>query len=80
MTAIRPDNVTVINTFTGNSEPYTLAINTHTGHNGLMHFDIDNATLCSEENVPIIPEFGLTIGLITFLGAIMVFFLISRKN
>jgi len=42
MTAIRPDNITIINTFTGNSAPYTLDINTHTGHNGLMHFDYDN--------------------------------------
>ncbi|MDO8460083.1 MAG: hypothetical protein Q7S74_03170 [Nanoarchaeota archaeon] len=42
MTTIRPDNVNIINTFTGNSEPYKLTINTHTGHNGLMHFDLDN--------------------------------------
>ncbi len=42
MTTIRPDNLTIINTFTGNSAPFTLTINTHTGHNGLMHFDIDN--------------------------------------
>ena len=42
MTSVRPDNVTITNTFTGNSAPYTLDINTHTGHNGLMHFDYDN--------------------------------------
>lgn len=42
MTATRPDNITIVNIFTGNSAPYTLDINTHTGHNGLMHFDYDN--------------------------------------
>lgn len=46
MTAKRPDGVIVVNTFTGNSEPYTLTINTHTGHNGLMHFDYDNVVIC----------------------------------
>jgi len=46
MTAIRPDGVTIVNTFTGNSEPYEFAINTHTGHNGLMHFDFDNFMFC----------------------------------
>ncbi len=45
MTSTRPDGVVVINTFTGNSEPYTLTINTHTGNNGLMHFDYDNFKL-----------------------------------
>jgi len=49
MTAIRPDNVTIVNTFTGNSAPYTLTINTHTGHNGLMNFDYDNFVICSEQ-------------------------------
>lgn len=48
MTSIRPDNLTVINTFTGNSEPYNLTINTHTGHNGLMHFDYDNVIVCKK--------------------------------
>ncbi len=52
MIAIRPDNVTIINTFTGNSEPYNITINTHTGHNGLMHFDYDNVVICSEQSVP----------------------------
>ena len=47
MTTIRPDNVIVTNTFTGNSAPYNLTINTHTGHDGLMHFDIDNVYLSS---------------------------------
>ncbi|MEK6916046.1 MAG: hypothetical protein AABW89_05905 [Nanoarchaeota archaeon] len=47
MTSIRPDNITIINTFTGNSAPYTLDINTHTGHNGLMHFDYDNFYISS---------------------------------
>lgn len=51
MTTIRPDNVTIINTFTGNSEPYNLTINTHTGHNGTMHFDYDNFVLCKEVNL-----------------------------
>ena len=46
MIAIRPDNVTIINTFTGNSAPYNLTINTHTGHNGLMNFDFDNVVIC----------------------------------
>ena len=55
MTAIRPDNVTVINTFTGNSAPFTLAINTHTGHNGLMNFDFDNFITCSEQITPPAP-------------------------
>ncbi len=50
MTAIRPDNITVINTFTGNSEPYTLAINTHTGHNGKLYFNYDNVIICEEKN------------------------------
>lgn len=56
MTAIRPDNVAIINTFTGNSEPYTLTINTHTGHNGLMHFDYDNFEICSEQEEPTLEE------------------------
>ena|SRR3989344_4145796 len=47
MTAIRPDGIKIINTFTGNSQPYNLTINTHTGHNGLMHFDYDNFVVCS---------------------------------
>ena len=51
MTAIRPDNVTIINTFTGNSEPFTLAINTHTGDvNGLINMDYDNFVLCTQQN------------------------------
>ena len=56
MTAIRPDNITVVNTFTGNSEPYDLTINTHTGHNGLMHFDVDNVVFCSEVAEPPTPS------------------------
>lgn len=51
MTAIRPDGVVIVNTLTGNSEPYTLTINTHTGHNGRMHFDYDNFTLCDGANL-----------------------------
>jgi hypothetical protein len=78
MIAVRPDNVTIINTFTGNSEPYTLAINTHTGHNGLIHFDFDNFVLCQEEEVPVIPEFGFIVASITILGALGAFFLIRR--
>src|SRR3989338_11401564 len=42
MTAIRPDNVVVQNNFTGVSAPYTFTLNTHTGHDGIMHFDLDN--------------------------------------
>ena len=48
MKTIRPDDVEIINTFTGNSEPYNLTINTHTGHNGLLDFDYDNFILCSQ--------------------------------
>jgi len=48
MTSVRPDNVSIVNTFTGNSAPYNLTINTHTGHNGLMHFDYDNVEICVE--------------------------------
>lgn len=79
MTAIRPDNITVINTFTGNSEPYTLEINTHTGHNGLMHFDFDNFEFCHEEETPIVPEFSTIVLTFTILGTLGIFFLI-RKN
>ena len=51
MTTVRPDNITIINTFTGNSAPYNLTINTHTGHNGIMHFDYDNTIICSETDL-----------------------------
>jgi len=30
-------------------------------------------------NVPLIPEFGLTVGLVTVLGAVAVFFLVRRR-
>src|SRR3989344_3828894 len=39
MTTVRPDEVEIVNTFTGNSEPYSLVINSHTGHNGLFYID-----------------------------------------
>lgn len=52
MTTLRPDNVSVINTFTGNAEPYTLDINTHIGHNGLIHIDYDNFVLKKCRFVP----------------------------
>ncbi len=51
MTAIRPDNITIVNTFTGNSQPYNLTINTHSGHNGLMHFDYDNVIICKNGEI-----------------------------
>jgi len=54
MTAVKPDNSVVVNTFTGNSEPYELIINTHTGHNGLMHIDYDDAIICSKTKSGII--------------------------
>lgn len=52
MNATRPDGISIVNTFTGNSEPYNLSINTHTGNNGLMHFDFDNFKLYRLNSVP----------------------------
>ncbi len=52
MTAVRPNGAVVINTFTGNSQPYTLTINTHTGHNGKLHFDYDDAVICDNRSLP----------------------------
>lgn len=48
MTTIRPDNVTIINTFTGNGNTVSLTINTHTGNNGLMHFGLSNFVYCRD--------------------------------
>ena len=52
MNSTRPDGVSIINTFTGNSEPFTFAINTHTGNNGLMYFDYDNFNIYRLNSVP----------------------------
>src|SRR3989344_9354289 len=52
MNSTRPDGVSIINTFTGNSEPFTFAISTHTGNNGLMYFDYDNFNIYRLNSVP----------------------------
>jgi hypothetical protein len=56
MTALRPDNVVIVNTFTGNPAPYNLTVNTHTGNNGLMHVDYDNFIICPVKEKPAEPE------------------------
>ncbi len=41
-TVTRPDHSIRQYTISNLSEPYTLGLNVHTGHNGLMDFEIDN--------------------------------------
>ncbi len=46
MTTIRPDGTSISHDYISVTSPYSIGLNIHTGHNGLLHFDVDNVAFC----------------------------------
>lgn len=59
---------------------YELYIGSVSGHNGKAHIDYDNFQTCTNQDVPIVPEFKLITGMISILGAFGVFFIVRKNN
>jgi hypothetical protein len=78
---ISPSNVSLVDDLplTNANGDYELYIGAVSGHNGRVHMDFDNFELCTEEDVPVVPEFSFYAGILTVAGALVGFFLIRRR-
>lgn len=79
MATTRPDSTTITHNIINISQPYAIGFTTHTGNNGIMHFDFDNFYVNRIPAIPTLSPTGLVALTIGVLGA-GAYVLGKRKN